>query len=426
MRHGPGSHVGESELAELLRQAVASACEVAEQTSTPMPTRARRVMYIELEADGQTEPTIRQARDYWLSALPTDVRQRVFAKPSVLTFLAVTEAIRPTPYCLNALDMYFNTLGRFAWEPEFGAQYCRWLWEVVNRQPALAMSAAVLVQSFSAAAPFALAEGIELRPVRDSDIDKYGEDHALLRRRPLIRRANWICSIAFVEQLDGKKSFTFYRSLIDDMLNALALVSEGSATFQLFSCRPINVLLDKPILSTDVTRRSSRSESPICLDPGDITSLQGIFAAIRRVRFEPRLAELALPLRRLRTAVARSSDEDRLVDYVIALERLLAADANAEISFRFRVRGAALLSGSFGDVPERMRLMQHLYNLRSAVVHGSATSSDLSSSLPQAEKALKAITLWYLGRLDHHKDIRKTLQQLDFALVAGGERWASL
>ena len=414
--------IHEDALFETLRLAVTSACDIV--AGAAVPTRERRVMWMKPEETGRPELSIRMARVPSAGALPQETRVRLFSDARVAAFLNTVEPLRTEQYRVNALEMYFNTLGRFAWEPALGQRFCRWILELANPPARIAMAGALLVQSFSACEPFTLGEAIVLRPARDADIDEYGEDHALLSRRPVIGPSDWICTIGLHEDADRGSPFAAYRALMEDLLNAFALVSEGSAALQLFRYRPANLFFDKPLLSTDPLRRSTGSRTVVTLSQPDIARLQNTFVAIRRVRTESRFADLALPLRRLRGAVGRSTGEDQLVDYVVALERLLAADANTEISFRFRLRGAALVPDAFGDLRERMRLMQHLYNLRSAVVHGSAKSSDVSALLPQAEKALKAIMGWYLARLDHYKDVRTTLQELDFALVAGGERWA--
>jgi hypothetical protein len=415
--------IHEDALFETLRLAVTSACDIV--AGAAVPTRERRVMWMKPEETGRPELSIRKASIPSAGALPQETRTRIFSDARVASFLNIVEPLRTEQYRVNALEMYFNTLGRFAWEPALGQQFCRWILELANPPARIAMVGALLVQSFSACEAYTLDEAMVLRPARDTDIDEYGEDHALLRRRPVIGPSDWICTIGLHEAAGQESSCAAYRALMEDLLNAFALVSAGSAAFQLFRYRPTNLFLDRPILSNDPLRRSTGSKTGVMLSQPDIALLQDTFAAIRRVRAESRFADLALPLRRLRSGVGRSSGEDQLVDYVVALERLLAADANTEISFRFRLRGAALLPEAFGNLRERMRLMQQLYNLRSAVVHGSAKASDLSSLLPHAENALKAIMLWYLRRLDGYKDIRTTLQELDLALVVGGEGWAS-
>ena len=73
--------MSEGEVLELLRPAVTAACDVAAEAATLMPTRARRVMWLEQEPSGHWEPAIREAKEYWLSALPKEAWHGIFTNP---------------------------------------------------------------------------------------------------------------------------------------------------------------------------------------------------------------------------------------------------------------------------------------------------------------------------------------------------------
>lgn len=137
------------------------------------------------------------------------------------------------------------------------------------------------------------------------------------------------------------------------------------------------------------------------------------------------LGFLRLPWRPLLLASTKQEAEDQFVDYVIALERLLASDSpQLETTFRFRLRGAALLPGTFGDAQEGMSLMSKLYALRSGIVHGSAKSSDINKLLRVAEDVLRTVFRWYLTHTDANTSPQEIIAKLDNALVEGGSTWA--
>jgi hypothetical protein len=128
---------------------------------------------------------------------------------------------------------------------------------------------------------------------------------------------------------------------------------------------------------------------------------------------------LQLPLRRLRASASRQEVEDHLVDCVIGLERLLAPDSEAlETTFRFQLRGAALLPDRFGSPAERRQLMKNLYRVRSKIVHGSATQSQVREYCPKAEEVLREILLWYLHVGTALGNAQTVAEKPDEALIA--------
>ena len=113
--------------------------------------------------------------------------------------------------------------------------------------------------------------------------------------------------------------------------------------------------------------------------------------------------------------------EDALVDYVIGLEALLGTDEErTELGFRFRVRGAVVLSKVRGERRENMRRLGNLYELRSRVVHGQLPPAEaLEKALPFAEAALRTTWHWYFERWYDEKDNRRGVAAIDEKLVGG-------
>ena len=128
---------------------------------------------------------------------------------------------------------------------------------------------------------------------------------------------------------------------------------------------------------------------------------------------------LQLPARRLGFGGKRENREDALIDYVIGLESLLGTAAERmEIGYRFRIRGAVVLSKRRTERRQVMGSLRSLYNLRSRIVHGEAASEEeLATALPIAEDYLRRVWHWYFGRWFNEKDNGRGITHLDATLI---------
>jgi hypothetical protein len=80
---------------------------------------------------------------------------------------------------------------------------------------------------------------------------------------------------------------------------------------------------------------------------------------------------LSSPLERMNVGMRRRSQKDQALDCGIALEMLLGGDAREEISYRLALRAALFLGKTLDERRELRKKMKKLYDLRSAVAHGS-------------------------------------------------------
>jgi hypothetical protein len=290
------------------------------------------------------------------------------------------------------------------------------------------------IEHFSAEEAFELSAGIWFRPVSPDDIDlpyrrMAGIPETLFsiagRNHPL-HSDGWVCEYerrvpkdSALEESNSRHSF------VEELAGALNLAKTGRSLF-----RVIDNGLVSPYLAIGVTGggghiASSGIGDNVNLTGEDIDRFRAAFRAVRAMHTDDRFKSLRLPFRRLRSAAARRENEDRFVDYVIGLERLLAPDTpNLETTFRFRLRGAALLPPRFGSSRDRIKLMSELYSLRSRVVHGGDYDADLRKVLPIAEDVLRSILLWYMNLAEFTGNLDTVLRQLDEALVYGGSGWS--
>ena len=103
--------------------------------------------------------------------------------------------------------------------------------------------------------------------------------------------------------------------------------------------------------------------------------------------------DLEVAVRRFSMGCERSSAEDRLIDYVIALEALLLPDEKiGEYRYRLSLRGAALLGKDPLDRAAVKRNLAEAYDCRSSIVHGSKEKPETVSWRKKPESGEKLAT----------------------------------
>ena len=112
------------------------------------------------------------------------------------------------------------------------------------------------------------------------------------------------------------------------------------------------------------------------LDADDCATLAQKYATIR-AKFDVFNNKLHVALRRFAFAMERREPDDKMLDHMIAAEALFLDDGNtAELRYRLSMRMAFALGG--GDDSLRRRVfedVQHAYDVRSKIAHGSQPSA---------------------------------------------------
>ena len=128
------------------------------------------------------------------------------------------------------------------------------------------------------------------------------------------------------------------------------------------------------------------------VDRAQIGRVAASLAEVRRAQ-DPRLA---LALRRLNGAMTRDEPADAILDATIGLELLLGDADNQAISWKLRMRAAALI-GLDGDRAAMAQIssdVDRVYGLRSTIVHGSNRRKVKADAAdPQAGRQLAIDTL---------------------------------
>ncbi|MER9069608.1 HEPN domain-containing protein [Mesorhizobium sp. M0902] len=255
----------------------------------------------------------------------------------------------------------------------------------------------------------------------EPDRFRFGPDLFLMRMSPALQRARWSAKTygggaheavlaaathAFVltgRTIPNGNFFQFAQSLsrpdpvaretIDVLFAALRLasgVSTGSAQ-ELWLGRGWSVHHpDRPeVIGIGVRRYPDwmndfgwiRDEVPL-VTRGQLLRVRQIYRSVRDISD----MRLGLALRRLNAAMMRDDSADAILDATIALEILLGDDDSQAISWKLRMRAAAL-AGIVGDHAAMLKMrdaLARVYSIRSRIVHGVRGRKQSSSSARQA------------------------------------------
>jgi hypothetical protein len=310
------------------------------------------------------------------------------------------------------------------------------------RSDTVALNAIYRVRGLKAEKPFLLASGVNFRPMNLDDLAFYGRtsfDPFGIAPKSFghqLFRDDWVCEIERRINKNSMDEFNDFGEEIEDIAASFNLTISGRVLFSLLEKQVKSPFLRIGTFRGGTEVATSRIGEPVVLDQHDLGRLQTKFARVTQIGSDDRLAHLRLPLRRLRMSASRTHDEDHVVDCVIALENLLASDSpQLETTFRFRLRGAAMLPVRFGTVQERIKLMGRLYEFRSKTVHAAksahgggkkmhSTADETRRTAGEAETVLRGILAWFVERSEKPEKLAHTLAELDEAMVQGGQTWA--
>lgn len=96
----------------------------------------------------------------------------------------------------------------------------------------------------------------------------------------------------------------------------------------------------------------------------------GLVELYRKLGSGPNLTIVGLAVARWNSAADRLTEEDKLIDYWIALESLFVPDTTQELSYRTALRIAAFLGFKGIERKQIYEQMKESYSLRSEIVHG--------------------------------------------------------
>ncbi len=417
-----------NELIEGLKEAVTQIIQLANADKVQQPLGEYKVSWFEQTSDSHAIGKEESRHEFQFQNLNTSLLEKIKALESVKSLQNKAEEIarnynQPVknwqPFwtseraAIELVSIYFNRVRSFSTDLKIIEALCS---EYVNdlKNPDSVVRTIYRVERFHAPKSFNLSDGINFRPVNHDDIDRYCRltifNPSL---QPRLSDKDWILEIEHSGPKAAVETYNNYNSIIEQIISAMQIAASGRAIFTLLSHAYKSPFLQMGIVSGGNFIPSGRSGN-INLDDAIIEEFQKFYKAVVRIGSEEKLKHLRLPIRRLHISSNRIDKEDHLVDVVIGLERLLAYDSRGEISFRFRIRGASILSDLFGTTGERISFLSKLYGIRSGVVHADTEESAVDEFGPKAEEALKEILRWYINRIDSPSfSLKKILSEID-------------
>lgn len=166
------------------------------------------------------------------------------------------------------------------------------------------------------------------------------------------------------------------------------------------------------------------------LQESDVPPLLTLLSVLTQAANSNHLRSLEVALRRFNQGYGRQIPEDRVVDYVVALESCLLPDRGEELSLRFALRGATLLAKRRDPVQTR-GLLDGMYDARSQIVHSGKLLSTMkvkalerlkvtAAELPKlCEEILRDALQELLPRVAGGESLSQITQQLEVELLAG-------
>ncbi len=432
----------DASLSALLRAAVAAVISLCTQhgIGPELPTREYAVRWMEWVDETRSLNREETRREGSFGALPPELMEQIWQSPLVDALITSAAAyVSTNGKFLPGLGFmttegtgrallveYFARVGSLRLDETAIVDACAAFASDLASDTA-DVETVFQVDNFSAEAPFQLGPSITFRPITAQDTDRFGRISDFpgwfLQHRDLSSK-DWMCEIKRAGTKENTEEFNRHSDLVERIAGALNLTVPGRAIFFLVTNRFTSPYFGCAIVSGGTFTATSRTGGPIRLTSKEITQFQWTYQKLCDIEENSKLSFLRLPVRRLRLASTKQESEDQFVDYVIGLERLLASDTpQLETTFRFRLRGAALLPPRFGNAQERMSLMSKLYAMRSSIVHGSAAIAEITELLPKAEDVLRAIIQWYLKNIDGNISPQGIIPKLDAALVDAGATW---
>ncbi len=154
-----------------------------------------------------------------------------------------------------------------------------------------------------------------------------------------------------------------------------------------------------------------------------IATVPDLLAAVRRTKHD----QFELALRRMNSAMIRSDLADAILDATIALEILLGDGESQSISYKLRMRAAALVKLSASaqptTAPKVSEAIKKVYEARSRIVHGGRRKKGTPEEQRQADETARNDAIGALRTiigllLDHPRFLDPAL--IDTELLLGG------
>ena len=160
------------------------------------------------------------------------------------------------------------------------------------------------------------------------------------------------------------------------------------------------------------------------LNKTEENELKGFWKFIKEVKIGDIDKNINLAIRRFNSAYEKKNDEDRMIDFVIALESLFSKKGERNIPLRFKLglRTSLLLGKNTQEREIIKQEIQEIYDARSSMVHGGDVTKlrafrDLKDLINCAEEYVRR-TIKALLQLDIKYGRTRALEKIDKYLLS--------
>ncbi len=268
-----------------------------------------------------------------------------------------------------------------------------------------------------------LDQGVRIRPISKDELWELGGRSRFYPMQfdpveivhPLGEDWN-ILDIEIHQQNEQVFSTEATQSVYEAVITALALVSPGHLQFGDLG---VSANYGMGAIGTLWTGRLSPKEIghwgvQYVLDQEISQRLKTLWPHIIKI-MKAKRHDLRIPAQRLLNGGERIREDDAIIDYAIGLEALLLENASTELSYRFALRGASILSLSSGGKERFFNQLREFYNIRSKIVHGNPVDSKiLRETRSNGEKALRDIWWWCFAK---RKKLSQLLAEVDNSII---------
>ncbi|MFP4642360.1 MAG: hypothetical protein ACLFPU_09340 [Dehalococcoidia bacterium] len=215
-----------------------------------------------------------------------------------------------------------------------------------------------------------ISDNLWLRQLSTDELEGWLNSERLLTVQPLstheLLQLESAVEIMYQQERNSKSGSFEARKKVSLLLTAICLLTDGSPRLA-FTKRSTSSFLT-PGLGTSwgpLVHRLGRSAKVDKSQESDLVELY------RKLWSSPNETKIRVALERWNSAADRATEEDKLIDYWIALESLFVPDSTEELSYRTALRIAAFLGSDGVERTQIYKQMKDSYRLRSEIVHGS-------------------------------------------------------
>jgi hypothetical protein len=325
-------------------------------------------------------------------------------------------------YLFVVLSKLLHSVGGIKFdETEFDKLYCQI--ESYLNSPFMHLLALVPLENFEfVGKEIVLEEDTKISAIENSELDVLinfqviNADMASLPLPPCALKTN------FIAEKDNQINYQIPFEKIQNVLRIFRIFKKGALWYEHIYCIPLSWEPSRPL---SIFFSQSTRGSKYFLEEKEGKDLLQIWKNLENIKPENRFVEIAIE--RFDKAALRQKAEDKLTDYIAALEALfLGSDEKAELEYRLALRVATFVGGSAKERICIRRILKSAYAQRSCIVHGKKLKTtqidgkrysidDLAVYLEDyTRKSLQKFLTITTQRISHEK----LLDELDDAILA--------